>query len=179
MKQSVTAIRGDICHGKYNMEITMRAIKNILWPTDASDSALRALEAAVVMAEKFDAKIHAFQVIEHIARPDRGGFAGESLGFDFHIYEQHLVESAQENLQAVMAENVSSSIRTGVYVELGSARETIQMFCRNNNIDLIVMATHGRRGFSHLLLGSVAEATVRQSPVPVMIIPQGEENSED
>lgn len=156
----------------------MQEIKNILWPTDASDSALRALEAAVVMAAKFDAKIHAFQVIEYVARPNHVGFGGDPLGFDLQIYEQHMVESAQKNLETVMVEKVPSSIKAEVHVELGSPRETIQMFCQNSNIDLIVMATHGRQGFSHLLLGSVAEATVRQSPVPVLIIPQVEEKKE-
>ena len=149
----------------------MLPLRKILWPTDASDSALRALDAAIVMASQFNAKIFALQVVDQIARPNRAGFAGDPIPFDFPLYEQHMAESARTNLQEVLTEKVPSPIKTEVHVELGSPRETIHNFCRTNAIDLIVMATHGRGGMAHLLLGSVAEATIRQSQVPVLVIP--------
>lgn len=153
----------------------MKSLKNILWPTDASVSALRALDAARVMAEQFEATIHALQVVEQIARPAHMGFTGDPLtAFDFPLYEEQLVESARKELNATVAAHVPRSINTTVTVEMGLPRETIIAFCGHAEIDLIVMATHGREGLSHLWLGSVAEATIRRSPVPVLVIPPEE-----
>lgn len=157
----------------------MHNVKKIMWPTDSSNSALEALDAAIVLAAKFDAEIHAFQVIEMIARPNHVGFAGDPVGFDFPLYEQHMVGDAQKNLEDILAKKIPESIRSEAHVELGSPRESIQMFCRDNGIDLIVMATQGREGLSHLMLGSVAEATIRQSSVPVLVIPQPEKQVEE
>lgn len=153
----------------------MDNVKKIMWPTDASNSAIKALDAAIFMADTFDAEIHAFQVIEILTRPNHVGFAGDPLSFDVPQYEQHMVEAAQKNLEELLAQKIPKAIRAEAHVELGSPREMIQMFCRDNGIDLIVMATHGREGLSHLMLGSIAEATIRQSPVPVLVIPQHEE----
>lgn len=153
----------------------MKSLKNILWPTDASESALRALDAALVMAEQFEATIHVLQVVEQIARPAHMGFTGDPLtAFDFPLYEEQLVESARKELNATVAASVPRTINTTVTVEMGLPRETIIAFCGHAEIDLIVMATHGREGLSHLWLGSVAEATVRRSPVPVLVIPPKE-----
>jgi len=153
----------------------MKSIKNILWPTDATETALYALDAALVMAEKFGATIHVLQVVEQIARPAHMGFTGDPLtAFDFPLYEQQLAESARKNLDATVAAKVPHSVNTTVNVEMGLPRETIIAFCAHNDIDLIVMATHGREGLSHFWLGSVAEATVRRSAVPVLVIPPEE-----
>jgi len=95
------------------------------------------------------------------------------MAFDYHFYVQHMVETAQENLQAVLEKRVPGSIRAEVHVELGSPRETIKKFCRNRNIDLIVMATQSLEGFSPLLLGSMVEAKVRKYPAPVLVIKPG------
>ncbi len=159
----------------------MKSIRNILWPTDASESALRALDAALVMAEQFESTIHVLQVVEQIARPAHMGFTGDPLtAFDFPLYEEQLVESARTELNATVAAKVPRSIKTTVNVEMGLPRETIIAFCDHTAIDLIVMATHGREGLSHLWLGSVAEATVRRSPVPVLVIPpEGKGDVED
>ena len=86
----------------------MRSIKKILWPTDASESALRALDAAVVMAESFGAELHVLQVVEHITRPAHMGFTGDPLSaFDFPLYEQQLVESARKKLERTVAAAVT------------------------------------------------------------------------
>jgi nucleotide-binding universal stress UspA family protein len=54
----------------------------------------------------------------------------------------------------------------------GDAAAEIVRFAKENQIDLVVMGTHGRRGVTRLLMGSVAEAVVRQAPCPVMTIKQ-------
>jgi len=150
----------------------MKSIEKILWPTDASESALQALRVAGTMAETFNAKIYALQVVDQVPRIDRVGFAGDPLTmFDYSHYEQHLVDGAFVNLEKTVVAAVPDSIEIETHVEMGSPREVIIEFSRINKIDLIVMATHGRKGFSQFWLGSVAESTVRHAPIPTLIIP--------
>jgi nucleotide-binding universal stress UspA family protein len=49
-------------------------------------------------------------------------------------------------------------------------------FARDNGVDLIVMATHGRQGLSHLMLGSVAESVIRQASIPTLVVPYQDPN---
>jgi len=150
----------------------MNVIKNILWPTDASNSALNALDAAILLASKFAAKIHALQVVEQVPRLTSTGFAGDPVtAFDFPFYEEKLMQAARDNLSRTLGTKVPGSIDTEINVELGLPKDTILEFCRDHEIDMIVMATHGRTGLSQFWLGSVAESTVRQAPVPVLVVP--------
>ena len=157
----------------------MKSVQKILWPTDSSESALQALAAAVTLAETFNAKIYALQVVDQLPRIDRVGFAVAPMTtFDYQLYEQRLVAAASANLKRTVAGAVPDSVETETCVDIGSPREAIIEFSCINNIDLIVMATHGRKGFSQFWLGSTAEATVRHTPIPTLIIPiAGEENS--
>ena len=145
----------------------MKSVQKILWPTDSSESALQALAAAVTLAETFNAKIYALQVVDQIPRIDRVGFAGDPASmFDFPLYEQHLVDAASANLEKTVADVVPDSIETETHVEIGSPREAIIEFSRINNIDLIVMATHGRKGFSQFWLGSTSGVNRQTYPDP-------------
>jgi len=158
----------------------MHIIKRILWPTDANESALRALEAAIVLAKKFSAEIHALQVVEQVPRLAQAGFAGDPVtAIDFPLYEKHLVMAARENLHETVVSMVHEPIKSEIHVEMGSPKESILAFTKSHEIDMIIMATHGREGFSHFWLGSVAEAVIRQSSVPVLAIPVKEKEQEE
>lgn len=56
------------------------------------------------------------------------------------------------------------------FIRYGVPHEQILRFAREKNIDLIVIATHGRTGLNHILMGSIAETIVRLSPVPVLTV---------
>jgi nucleotide-binding universal stress UspA family protein len=157
----------------------MQTIQRILWPTDTSESALRALGAAVLLAQQFGADIKALHVVEQLARPGRVGFAGDPLtAFDFPLYEEQMMEAARENLRETVEKSVPETISREIHVEIGFPKESILAFSQSHEIDLIVMATHGREGLSHLWLGSVAEAVVRQSQIPVLTVPIKETEQE-
>lgn len=149
----------------------------ILWPTDESRSALLALEAAIEMAETSGARLYALQVVGEVPTIPETGFAsaGVSTGFDVVLYQRELVKTAQRMLDETVAEHVPRSVNVEAHVLLGWPADTIVRFVAEKKVDLIVMATHGRTGFSRFMLGSVTEKVIRQSPVPVLAIPAAPE----
>lgn len=147
-------------------EAPMRSIRNILLPTDFSDTAEQATALAIEMAQAFSAKLlllYVYDVPVYLGPFDQAYTAPPE------ILEKvrHNAERALENLR----ERASTA---GVAVESfalpGLPRDVIVEVAQSRVADLIVMGTHGRTGFRHLLLGSVAERVVRMAPCPVMTV---------
>ncbi len=145
----------------------MIALKRILVPTDFSDCSKHAQRYACAFADQFDAELHLVHVLQEVIwfAPEMGS-ATPSLG----NYQQELRDSAEQSLVKVLdpewaaEKSVVRSIREGTpFVE-------IIRYAKEHDIDLIVMATHGRTGLSHILLGSVAERVVRKAPCPVLTV---------
>jgi nucleotide-binding universal stress UspA family protein len=79
-----------------------------------------------------------------------------------------------ESFQSCLQSNIGQTVETQTLVEVGLAAEKIIEAAKEKDADMIVMTTHGRTGFSHALIGSVAEKVVRQAPCPVLTIrPKG------
>ena len=155
----------------------MLPISAIIWPTDGSKPALRALDVAIELAETFKAKLYALQVVNQVPTISETGFtAASEIGFDVPRYEQRLLNTAKDTLNNTVVEKVPKTVEVETHVELGVPADVIIDFAEQKNVSLIVMATHGRTGISHLVLGSVTEKTVRKSSVPVLTIPVGTEN---
>ena len=137
-------------------------ITNILVPTDFSACSEQALDYAVELAGKLDAKLHLLAVIGIPAygMPELGvGVTAARI--------ENLVQDSQHAVDQ-LARN-----RTGVaktLVRTGDPRDVILQTAEELQVDLIVMGTHGRRGISRALLGSVTEMIVRTSPVPVLTV---------
>ena len=154
------------------------SFKKILWPTDGSKPALHALQTAVKLAQTFQADLFALQVVPRVPMLSQKGFAPPApMSFDVPLYERELLEISKKNLESALAENVPAGTGVESTVELGQPDELIIDFVRRKKVDLIVMAIHGRSGFSHFFLGSVAEKIIRKSPVPVLAIPMNTEES--
>ena len=142
----------------------MIRIKNILVPTDLSDHAAYALNYARELASTYQASLHLLNVLETSW--------ASSVSFDFSAM---IAESLPEYQQAMQArlDAVGSEIEgidVSRAVETGSPHAAIVSYAKNNDIDLIVIATHGRTGLSHALIGSVAEKVVQMAPCPVLTI---------
>lgn len=138
-------------------------IRNILVPTDMSGASEDALDYAVQLAGAFHATIHLLHVIETpmMADPLPGGVMWSYPSPKF-------VEEAQRVLDDMRARLCVKSIGT---VERGIPADKILAYAlENKDIDLIVMATHGRRGLSRMLMGSTTETVLRQAPCPVVSI---------
>jgi nucleotide-binding universal stress UspA family protein len=138
--------------------------KVILVPTDFSDTAEVALDYAVELAAKLDARVHLLHCV------DLDVLGGEiSLGLTPAMIAE-LVERNQAALGKLVDSRKAKVAFAPVRVDLGDARAHIDQEARRIGADLIVMGTHGRRGFKRLLLGSVAESVMRIAPCPVLLL---------
>ena len=138
--------------------------KHILVPTDLSEGAEQALDYACELARTLDAQVHLVNVvaIPALGVPELG------VAMTSTIIDQLVVEN-QTALDALARSKCTARLGQ-VLIKAGDPRDAINQTARELGIDLIVMGTHGRRGFSRALLGSVAETVVRSAPCAVLTV---------
>jgi nucleotide-binding universal stress UspA family protein len=145
----------------------MSAIKRILVPTDFSPASELALDYAIDLAGRIGAGVHLMHVLEEqsftASYPD--GFFAELPGV-----RAQMLEDAHRQLADSIARCGRAGIATTSQVAFGSPARAIAEQALRRGTDLIIMGTHGRSGFAHLLLGSVAERVVRTAPCPVLTV---------
>jgi nucleotide-binding universal stress UspA family protein len=78
--------------------------------------------------------------------------------------------SAEERLAQIASKLSEEGLRVTTAVREGRASEAIVEYAQQESISLICISTHGRRGFSHLILGSTTERVVRRAPCPVFVV---------
>lgn len=131
--------------------------ETVVLATDGSESADRAVTLAFDFAERFDAAIHALYVVDETeveTSPER--IRGE------------LHAALEERGEQSLAEIESQGTDVTTAVREGDPASEICAYAEGVDADLIVTGTRGRHGAHAFLLGSVAEAVVRRSPVPVL-----------
>ena len=142
----------------------MAQLKRMMVPTDFSPTSGLALEYAVGMAARYGASICVLHVIEEpaftTAYPD-GYFA------DLPALRQAMLDEATRRLDEQVKICTAAKVQATTAVVSGRAATAIVREASARGTDLIVMGTHGRSGFAHLMLGSVAEKVVRSAPCPV------------
>ena len=144
------------------------SIRRILFPTDFSPPARHAQRYAIALAEKFGAELHALNVVPEIVLPTADSLAVWTLP-EGGMKAQ--VEAVERQLQVELG---STAVVVRRSVVVGFPVEEIMQYAVDQDIDLIVVGTHGHTGLSHLLLGSVAEKLVRLAKCPVLTVhPQG------
>ena len=141
-------------------------IKKILFPTDFSEGALNALPFAVDMAKNYGAKLHMLHVIYDVATAS--GLYIPHVTFDA-LYTE-LEASAKKELERFGCEEMQSLKDTEFTLLRGVPYEEILKFAKENNFDLIVIGTHGRKGLDRVLFGSTAERVVRNASCPVLTV---------
>ena len=140
-------------------------IEKILFPTDFSEEAEQAFESAVYLAESHKAQLTLLHVVEQL----HGLTHDEVLALaSMDIVEKH-VKRAHENLQALI-DRVKDKISANETVREGSTWAVICDTAEEENADIIVMASQGRTGLSHALIGSIAEKVVRHANCPVLVV---------
>ena len=140
-------------------------IRHILAPTDFSDSSKKAISDAFELARTFGATLSLLHVLE--PSPYLGEFTLPTMGEELL---GDLERQASAALAQVLPEAQEATIEVTRAVAIGSPSQKIVETAEAEHVDLIVMATHGRTGLSHLLIGSVAERVVRTAPCPVLTI---------
>ena len=145
----------------------MAAIKKILCPTDLSDECRPALAMTCEWAKRFGAELHLLHVVDGLTNPY------PYLGPPFNeaaAWETMIRQKAHAALDAWPLPEGFATLKIVRELKSGSPITHIVEYARATGIDLIVMGTHGRSGFSHLLLGSVAENVVRCATCSVLTV---------
>jgi nucleotide-binding universal stress UspA family protein len=136
--------------------------ERILVPTDGSDVARTATDAAIALAERFDADLHAVHVLEPGELPP--GTRDEAASELTHRGEEATTRATEKATEAGVD-------ATGRVLEDGRPiHRTILEYADQHDVDCIVMGTYGRTGLDRFVLGSVAERTLRESLVPVLTV---------
>ena len=144
----------------------MFKVKNILLPTDFSKISLTAAEYAVELATEYKAKLHILNVLEKTPPI----LAIRSLD----LSREKIIESIDADAKSQLDECIKKVKKLGdvevvSVIRKGIDYEEIIKYSKEKKIDVIVIATHGRTGILHTLLGSVAEKVIRYSKIPVLV----------
>jgi nucleotide-binding universal stress UspA family protein len=144
------------------------ALKHILLPTDFSEPSAVAARYAKALAETFRASLHLLHVLDesYLTWAASDGLAAPMAA----NVRDDAEKFAQNQLQKLLTEAERELYRAVAVLRIGSPFVEIVRYAREENIDLIVMGTHGRGLIAHLLLGSVAERVVRKAPCPVLTV---------
>jgi nucleotide-binding universal stress UspA family protein len=149
--------------------------KRIWVAIDSSSSAQLALHEALSLAKDQEAEVRLVHVLDYAAL-----FRYPSPGYDF----SRLLETWRVSGEQILKEAAAEARQQGIeaqtsLLDSGDRRvaEVIVDEAKAWPADLIVMGTHGRHGFEHLVLGSVAEGVVRLASVPVLLIRSGAHRS--
>jgi nucleotide-binding universal stress UspA family protein len=143
----------------------MAASKRILFPTDFSEHSRAAIPHLMHWRDLERADLHLVHVLE------MGAMLADFTWVDYAPREmqEQRAERARQDLQELRNE-LGLPTDTALAVLHGAPFEEITQYARKHDIDLIVMATHGRSGLSHFLLGSTTERVVRHAPCPVLTV---------
>ncbi|MDZ4688272.1 MAG: universal stress protein [Planctomycetaceae bacterium] len=149
----------------------MIAIKKVLFPTDLSDAAAEAQLYACALADQFDAELHVLSVLQDVSlmSPD------PNMPW---VIPASSLEEVRTSLEAALAKVPDPTWAAGKSVQrvirIGAPYVEIVKYAAEQDVDIIVVGTHGRSGLTHLLLGSTAEKVVRKAPCPVLTVhPKG------
>lgn len=143
----------------------MKEIKKILCAVDLSEHSKQVAEYAATLAKKLEASV----LVVYTA-PSLSQYVG------FHVppntienFVGEIVTGAEQSMQNFVAENFAGIEAKG-QVLIGYAAEEILNRANDENVDMIIMGTHGRKGIDRILFGSVAEKVVKNARIPVLTV---------
>lgn len=117
-----------------------------------------------MFAARFEAKVYLVHVV------DTAPLIGSDGGPSYLTVSHEIEKDATKELKRFAAKHLGSLRKLELIIGEGDPRQEIVKLVEREKINLIVMATHGRTGLAHVILGSVAERVVQNSPVPVVMV---------
>ncbi|AMQ41905.1 universal stress protein [Aeromonas veronii] len=143
----------------------MPSIKTLLCPVDFSQMSRAVLDYAVFMAQSHQAQLKLIHVVDQLH-----GFDSYKL---LHMTAIEITHEMERQARTQLKELVATlPIPATFDIRFGRAADEIVIQAKEDEVELIVMGSHGRSGISHLLVGSVAESVVRHAPCPVLVVRQ-------
>jgi nucleotide-binding universal stress UspA family protein len=147
-------------------------VKKILWPTDFSDNSENALPYVASLGEKYQTEVHVLYVIPELANhePWYGEFDRSHIN-KIHDWER---KKAEQRLNEICEKHLKGCPLFIRHIAMGDPAQEILKLVDEEKMDMVVMASHGRKGHFHF--GSVAERVVKNSPVPTITVPISSRN---
>ena len=147
-------------------------VKKILAPIDFSEHSMEAMRGAMELAKDVSAEVHLMHVIaphHHFIPFPLATNAEESREL---VREAAMIEQAEEELARIKKDDFGDSNKVFTYAVVGHPVQKLVEYAEEQGIVLVVMATHGRGGAEHLLLGGTTEKIVRNAPCSVLVLRQ-------
>lgn len=144
-------------------------VKRILCTTDFSDLSVEGLEYSIDLARHFEAELrilHVYALPTYFAAPE-GAFIPSA------DYATTRSNEVQEQLDALVAQYSDRGVPLKTALKVGVSYKEIVADADAWNADLIVMASHGHSGITHVILGSVTERVLRTASCPVLVVRKG------
>lgn len=145
----------------------MFPVNKILCPLDFSENSMEALDNAIEMARQLSAKLILAHVITPIPVVPTPSHPSE---FDISSYREMLKDTADKNMDSIVKDKIPSGVEFEKIISSGDPAQEIDKIAQNEDVDLLIISTHGRSGLKHLIFGSVAEKIIRHTPCPVLTI---------
>lgn len=139
-------------------------INHILVPVDFSSDAVDALDMAIALGKELESRITLLHVIHEVYVG-----VGEMAAALPPSYIEDIEAGVEREIQTYLKKVIEAGLQGDYIVVHGVPFQCILDTAKDQNIDLIVMGTHGRTGLKHVLLGSVAEKVIRLAACPVMV----------
>jgi len=147
--------------------------ERILVPMDGSRFSTQALDYAIEIAKRFCSETILMRVITPAARKDvlaLSAEADEVARESAQVQDRRNIEQAKRYLGTKIQQVTAQAVKGSTHVVVGDPAQSIIEFCKKNEVNLIVMMTHGKSGFKRAILGSVADRVIRESGLPVLAI---------
>jgi nucleotide-binding universal stress UspA family protein len=145
----------------------MIKLRRILAATDFGDCSDHALRYACEFAEAFSAELHVIHVVE----PPAAAYSEFGIGYvGVHGVEDDLKGAAEAKLNTVPDPQWQEKLSITRQVQMGTPFVETIRYAKEQDVDLIVLGTHGRGAIAHMLMGSTAEKVVRKAPCPVLTV---------
>jgi nucleotide-binding universal stress UspA family protein len=139
----------------------------IAFPVDLSEVSKKIVPLVITMARKFEAEVHLLFVARTMSYFTTDMYVDPEV---INRLESEVVEGARRKIEDLLKEFSRENIPSRTWISVGDPAEEIIEYVKKERVDLIIMATHGRKGLDRILFGSVAERVIKMSPVPVMSI---------
>lgn len=144
----------------------MTEIKKILFPDDFSENASKILQYVLSISEAYNSTIYLLHVVQDLHRWGKVYIPHTSMD----VFQKEALEGAEKAMDRVCEEQLEGRTNLQRRIVSGDPATEILKTIEAEDIDLVIMGTHGRKGLEHVILGSVAENVVKKSSAPVMTV---------
>ena len=141
----------------------MFKIHTILCPVDFSDASRKAVQYAREFAAGIGATVHLMNVVE--PRP-----MAVDITLNYVPLEEDLEKAAAEDLKVILDELIQAGLKAECSIDFGNPSDAILEKADALDVNLVIMGSHGKKGLSRFIMGSVAETVVRKANCPVLIV---------